>query len=150
MHSEITLPTIRKLPSLLLVVIFSLTALAGCSSESTDHASIEINLVIENDILRGENTLRAKQNDTVTFNITSNQTGMIHIHGYDLAKQIEANYSISFVMETNATGRFIIAFHREMVEPAIKDENHDHGDMDDPGHGDMMEIELGYLEVAPN
>ena len=136
----------RLLIILVVVVCFSPAFFIGCFSENTTSSSTTISLIIGNGKLQGEGTVKASQDKTVTFNINSDQTGTLHIHGYNIEKHIEANNNATFTMETSATGRFMIAFHSEITESATE---HDHDDKNQD-HGDAVELELGYLEVVPN
>ena len=57
--------------------------LTGCGTK-TDSQNREFNLNIENRQLNPElGTIKVNQNDTVTFNITSDVSGTFHIHGYN-------------------------------------------------------------------
>ena len=115
----------RLFTAVLATVCFSLTFFIGCSSENTTSSSRTISLVIEDGSLQGESTVKSNQNETVTFKIKSNQTGTLHIHGYDLEKDITANHEALFSMKATATGRFMIAFHSKTTEPGME---HGHGD----------------------
>jgi hypothetical protein len=139
----------KSITSCLLATIFSLIFLVGCSSENTKLSNKTINLVIEHGNLQGKDTVKVNQDETVTFNVTSDQTGTLHIHGYDLEKHIEANKNTSFTVKVSATGRFIIALHSNIGRSAIE---HDHSDdgQHEEGLQSRMDLELGYLEVVPN
>ncbi|MBH74454.1 MAG: hypothetical protein CL896_01500 [Dehalococcoidia bacterium] len=123
--------------AIIITVCLSLGFLLGCSSENTTSSSRTISLVIEDGNLEGENTVKANQNETVTFNIKSNQTGTLHIHGYDLEKDVTANHDAMFTMEATATGRFMIAFHSKTTGSEMEHGHSDqhHHEVDLTSHG---------------
>ena len=127
----------RVSTAVLATVCFSLTFLMGCSSENTTSSSRTISLVIEDGNLEGESTVKANQNETLIFNIKSNQTGTLHIHGYDLAKDITADHDAILTMEAIATGRFMIAFHSKTTGSEIEHGHSDkhHHEVDLTSHG---------------
>jgi hypothetical protein len=47
-----------------------------------------------------------KQNDSVTINIQSDQTGEVHLHGYDIHFECEAGKTVSETFTANNTGDF--------------------------------------------
>jgi heme/copper-type cytochrome/quinol oxidase subunit 2 len=52
--------------------------------------------------------LTANQNDTVTINITSDTTGEVHLHGYDIAFNCTAGRVTSHTFKADKTGTFPI------------------------------------------
>ena len=52
--------------------------------------------------------LDAHQNDMVTINITSDTTGEVHLHGYDIAFNCEAGKVTSHTFKADKTGDFEI------------------------------------------
>ena len=72
----------------------------------------------------GTTTFRVKQNDTLTFNVSSDTAGELHLHGYDLEREMVPGQSVTLTLTANATGRFLI----EIEE---------------------TEVEIGFLEVQP-
>lgn len=52
--------------------------------------------------------LDAHQNDMVTINITSDTTGEVHLHGYDIAFNCEAGKVTSNTFKADKTGDFEI------------------------------------------
>ena len=53
-------------------------------------------------------TLDAHLNDTVTINITSDQTGEVHLHGYDIAFDCTAGQVTSHTFKADKSGQFEI------------------------------------------
>ena len=50
-------------------------------------------------------TLTARQNDNVTINITSDTTGEVHLHGYDLAFGTTAGQTVTHTFKATTTCR---------------------------------------------
>ena len=73
----------------------------------------------------GQAVARVTQGDTVTFKVTSDMAGELHLHGYDISIQVAAGETLSPPFEAHATGRFPLEIH-------------------EGGHGTLL-----YLEVYP-
>ena len=89
--------------------------------------------VIELAIRNGEvstdaRVVRVRQGDEVTLRCTTDKTLTIHLHGYDIEKQVAPGPPVFLRFTANATGRYPIEAH-----------------VSRPG-GDRT---LGYLEVHP-
>src|SRR5260370_42083642 len=52
--------------------------------------------------------LNANQNDTVTINITSDASGEVHLHGYDIHFETVAGQVVSQTFKADKTGDFEI------------------------------------------
>ena len=57
------------------------------------------------------NTITAKQGDTVTLKIESDNPGTFHLHGYDLQGEAGSSSPAEIQFVTDATGRFPLTFH---------------------------------------
>ena len=103
-----------------------------------------VELTIEHGSLTGKTTITAKQNDTITFNITTDQTGTVYLHGYNIEVFAEKGISSTFSLEATETGRFALSFHANKSDDQMDDqcEHITHND-------ETTETELGYLEVVP-
>ena len=53
-------------------------------------------------------TLNAHLNDTVTINITSDTTGEVHLHGYDIPFDCTAGQVTSHTFKADKSGQFEI------------------------------------------
>jgi len=53
-------------------------------------------------------TLRFDQGDTVRFRVRADTTDEVHVHGYDLVKDIEPGKTIAFNFDADITGIFEI------------------------------------------
>ena len=111
---------------------------------SPDTAPPTVELTIEEGSLTGKTTITAKQNDTVTFNITTDQTGTVQLHGYNIEVFAEKGISSTFSIEATETGSFALSFH------VNKHADHMDDQCGESTHNvEITEIELGYLEVVP-
>ena len=54
--------------------------------------------------------LEFKEGDTVRFRVTSDTPEEVHIHGYDIAKDLEANKTTTVTFKATITGIFEIEF----------------------------------------
>ena len=101
-----------------------------CTSGSSEVNFVEIPVVISNGKIDAD--ISVSHRDKVKLIVTSDQDGVLHIHGYDIEVEIfENKSSLEFVAE--ATGLFKLALHTM----SDGDHNHNHGDKkshDD--HGD--------------
>ena len=48
--------------------------------------------------------LEAKQGDTITMNVTSDEDGEVHLHVYDLAFEVKAGQTVSQTFKADKTG----------------------------------------------
>ena len=56
-------------------------------------------------------TLTFDQGDTVRFRVRSDTAEEIHVHGYDITKEVEANKTATVSFKGTITGIFEIEFH---------------------------------------
>lgn len=97
--------------------------LATCGGGGSREHSFNIQIQDGKPVL-GTTPFRIKQGDTVTFNISSDTAGEVHLHGYDLEAEMAPGETATLSFTANATGRFLIE---------IED----------------TEVEIGFLEVQP-
>ena len=90
----------------LAVLITALAAACG----GADPEEVEISVSLQDKQLTPE-TVRVGQDDTVTLKIESDAPGSLHLHGYDLEREVGPGTVSDFVFVANATGRYRIAFH---------------------------------------
>ena len=115
-----------------------------CTSESSEINVVEIPVVISNSKI--DSVISVYHRDKVKLKITSDQDGVLHIHGYDIKVDIFENKSslVEFVAE--ATGLFKLALH----EISDSDHNHSHNHGDKKSHGnDEKEVIIGNMKVLP-
>jgi heme/copper-type cytochrome/quinol oxidase subunit 2 len=100
---------------LILVVLFLLlrpsTQETSTTSESTSSAAPQeksIDLAIQGGGSMTPNEISVNDGDHVNLNITSDEPMEFHLHGYDLAKDLEANEPTELSFDATITGRFEI------------------------------------------
>jgi hypothetical protein len=72
--------------------------------------------------------LTARQNDQVVVRLSSNKPLQVHLHGYDIEKDVVPNVVTPFRFTATATGRFPIEIHSK---------------------GPAKQRPVAYLEVRP-
>jgi hypothetical protein len=105
---------------LLLSLIGTLMPFAGSAAEVTFALRIENGHVPENMRL-----IRVKRNDVVKLEWSADRPMTIHLHGYDIEKQVVPGARTEMTFTARATGRFT-------VEPHLGNEpsgGHAHGDV---------------------
>ena len=84
--------------------------LGACSGG--DPESLTFDVAIEDrSVVGGNTTFEAKQGDSVTFNLTADEAGEFHLHGYDLRAESEAGGQATIALTADATGSFPITMH---------------------------------------
>ena len=87
--------------------------------------AVEVPVKVELDSLTPE-TIRVKQGDTVTLKLDADDSGLLHLHGYDIAKEIGREGPVDLLFEATATGRFKITLHSL---GQLMDEAGEHGEL---------------------
>ena len=139
----------RALLLALCTVIFA----SSCTTSAPE--IVELDISITNKSMT-PNEISVKQNDTLVMNISSDEDGSIHIHGYDIEKTISKNMAQQLKLDVYATGIYNIAFH--IGEQPHSHQEHDHGEEHKAGETDnthngngkeIQEIIIGSLKVTP-
>ena len=87
-----------------------LLLIATCSGSAPE--TVEFNLDIRDRVLEQESTVfRVKNGDTVVLFIISDETGTIHLHGYDLEDELGQEGVTRMEFVANLEGRFAMAVH---------------------------------------
>ena len=65
----------------------------------------------------GVKTVTYKKGDTIDLTVKSDTADEVHFHGYDVAKDVEANGSVRFDMPATIEGEFIVELeeHKETL-----------------------------------
>jgi hypothetical protein len=58
-----------------------------------------------------EKALTFEEGETVRFRVTSDEPEEIHVHGYDITKQVPAGETVTVSFKADITGIFEIEFH---------------------------------------
>ena len=92
------------------VAIFVVVAgyLTYANSSHGPGQNVTINVTVNHAETMKPSELDAHQNDMVTINITSDTTGEVHLHGYDIAFDCEAGKVTSHTLKADKTGDFDI------------------------------------------
>jgi len=65
----------------------------------------------------GVKKLEFKKGDQVSFTVVSDTADEIHVHGYDLMKDVEKGGSVSFSFKGSIEGRFVVELedHKQQI-----------------------------------
>jgi hypothetical protein len=65
----------------------------------------------------GVKKLEFKKGDQVNFKVVSDTADEIHVHGYDLMKDVEKGGSVSFRFKASIDGRFVVELedHKQQI-----------------------------------
>ena len=124
------------------MLLLSVTACGGGGPEE-----LEIPVKLTGGRLDPE-TIQVGQGDTVTLMIGVDEPGQIHLHGYDIEKDVEPGEIAKLLFVADATGRFKITYHPSGDEHGSSHNGgHSH---DGPGQDEEgEEVDVGFLEVLP-
>ncbi len=96
---------------LLFLALVGAMMVAACGS-SGEPEEVTFDLRIADRAIAGfESGLEVKQDDIVTFNITSDEPTSFHLHGYDHELELAPDVTESFAFTANAAGSFPITVH---------------------------------------
>ncbi len=87
-----------------------LIAVLAAACGGSDPEAVEISVSLQDKQMTPE-TVRVGQDDTVTLKIESDAPGSLHLHGYDLEREVGPGTVSEFVFVADATGRYRFAFH---------------------------------------
>lgn len=99
-----------KVSLLAISSLLSLLLMAACGGGTPEDVSFDL-AIADGGLAGDESTFVAKQDDTVTLNLTSDAHGEVHIHGYDLTQDVGPGESSSITFLADATGRYAMEFH---------------------------------------
>ena len=81
--------TMRRYLIALSAVCIAAFGLGACSSGDSESLTFDV-AIEDRSVVGGHTTFEAKQGDSVTFNLTADEAGEFHLHGYDLRAESEA------------------------------------------------------------
>ena len=114
-----------SLSGLWLAAVLPPILLLTAACEGGIPAAVEVPVKVELDSLTPE-TIKVKQGDTVTLKLDADDSGLLHIHGYDIAKEVGQESPVDLLFEATATGRFKITLHSL---GQLMDEAGEHGEL---------------------
>ena len=133
--------TMRRYLIALSAVCIAAFGLGACSSGDSESLTFDV-AIEDRSVVGGHTTFEAKQGDSVTFNLTADEAGEFHLHGYDLRAESEAGGEATIAFTADATGSFPITMH-----PGETDAMEAHG------HAETIEAPAGMgvaLNVHPD
>jgi hypothetical protein len=96
----------------IVVIVVAIFLIAGgvliYANQSRGGQNVTINLTVTGASKMTPDLPTAHMNDTVTINISSDQTGEVHLHGYDIAFDCTAGQVTSHTFKADKTGQFEI------------------------------------------
>lgn len=96
---------------LLFLVLIGSIVVSGCGS-SDEPEEVTFDLRIADRAIAGfDSAVEVKQDDVVTFNVTSDEAASFHLHGYDHELELTPQVTGSVSFTADATGSFPITIH---------------------------------------
>ena len=128
---------------LLFLVLIGSLAIAACGGGG-EPEEVTFDLQIDRALMGSQSALEVKQDDVVTFNVTSDEAASFHLHGYDHELELAPQQTGIMSFTAAATGSFPMTVH---VGAESGDEEHDGMTVDD-GHHDKTIEAPADLSVA--
>ena len=98
----------------------------GMTAALADAAEVTFVLAISNGhVPENMRLIRVKQNDTVKLQWSTDKAVHIHLHGYDIERDLKPGTATEMAFTARATGRFTVAPHTG----ATAGGGHSHGDV---------------------
>ena len=107
-------------------VRFVLATFAGAflliASSSTFFGTVAAELAFDLKVAHGRvpdamRLIRVKQGDVVRLRWSADQPVTLHLHGYDIEKQVEPGTTTDLAFTAHATGRFPVHVHAQGARP---------------------------------
>ncbi len=96
---------------LLFLALFGAIVVAACgSSDESEEVTFDLQIK-DRGLVGSEPEMEVKQDDTVTFNITSDEVASFHLHGYDHEVELEPNVAGRVSFTADIAGSFPITIH---------------------------------------
>ena len=100
---------IGLLAGAVVIVVIAVIVIGGGSSDKTKTASGPQTVTVVNGKPQGGvKTITYKKGDTVDLTVRSDTADEIHIHGYDLHKDVTKGGSVHFTFPASIDGKFVI------------------------------------------
>lgn len=101
-------PLVAAATGLVVLLIAASSAFLAVAAEVTFDLKVEHGRVADNMRL-----IRVKQGDIVKLRWTTDQSLVLHLHGYDIEKRIAPGAAVEFTFTAHATGRFPVHVHAQ-------------------------------------
>ena len=119
---HVPFPRVNWIGPLLVAVLLGAGVSAGAEQREFDLA------IRGGELPKGSQVVKVRQGDEVTLRWTTDAALTIHLHGYDIEKELSPDRPVSMQLSARVAGRFPIEIHPR---------------------GGGRERTLGYLEVHP-
>lgn len=117
------------------LLVLLLACVAGSRIAPVSAAEATFSLRIEHgQVPKALRVIRVKQGDFVRLLVSTDRTATLHLHGYDIERQVKLGRVTEFAFKAYATGRFPIHLHGEDAQSRA---------------GAKTEVPLLYIEVYP-
>ena len=119
---------ISKLITVLLTMSTIAVIATACSSSQAEDVLVDLS-IREGRLDRDNDLIKVKQNDVITFRITADKHGSIHLHGYDFEVTVGPDEPTIMEFTANSTGRYPFTFHVSAIHEGGEETemNEDHG-----------------------
>ena len=125
-----------------ILILFTILTIIACNNGS-EIKDISFNLnIIDKELINDSNIFKVEHKDFVNLKITTNKDLKIHIHGYDIEKEITTDEPALIEFQAKATGRFNITIHPD-------EDNHSSHSHSKSDSNEDEEKQLAVLEVMP-
>jgi hypothetical protein len=102
----------------LVIIVAAVIIIGTGGSDSSDTSSGPTTIEVKDaKPVGGVKTVTYKKGDTIDLTVNSDTADEVHFHGYDVAKDVEANGSVRFDMPATIEGEFIVELeeHKETL-----------------------------------
>ena len=101
---------IGLLVAAVVIVVVAVILIGGGSNDSTDKTASgpQTVTVVNGKADGGIKTITYKKGDTVDLTVKSDSADEIHIHGYDLHKDVTKGGSVHFTFPASIDGKFVV------------------------------------------
>lgn len=96
---------------LLFLALVGIMAVAACGSDDEPEEVAFDLRIADRGLVGSEPNMEVKQDDTVTFSITSDEVASFHLHGYDHEIELEPNVPGRVSLTADIAGSFPITIH---------------------------------------
>lgn len=130
-------PNIHYIKRTLFLIYIAL--LGFCIHGNTQEYTKNLKIEIQGNRLKHEGDaplrVKVKHHDQITWQITSDTKGELHLHAYGIEMKVPANKMIQYRFEAKASGKFQIEWHPDDVGQNMTQQSH--------------HAPLAYFEVYP-
>jgi hypothetical protein len=99
------------------ILVIAYVVILGGGEDSPDNAAVPTVRVVGAKPQGGVKKLDFKKGDQIRFRVVSDTADEIHVHGYDLMKDVAKGGSVSFTFKGSIDGRFVVELedHGEQI-----------------------------------